>query len=343
MTELGDRTSSSSRRLAHELKKLVGWGVNERKLRGLKIVLDLANVRRRAGSGCDDPAELALAAYELIYDAVDGMDDVDREVLRLLLALEPSARSSTSADARRAAALGILRRTDQRWHMSVATWRRDHEVRFLDRLARRMLAAPAPAATFQNGPAHVLGHGPDPREDYAMLDVATVYRFTTGRVPDCQETVRTLQALRSGVDRWREDVRYVANDGVRLEVAEGARLEQELPGDFHGYRFWNLLFPHQLREGQTHTLKVRKVIVNRNVEPEPYFTFQARWPVDVLKMRVEFAPGHLPKGVARISTPAFKFPETTVSDNAMTLAGGAVETTFVHLREGMAYGFSWEW
>lgn len=370
MSSLGDLVLPSSRqigsrRLAHELKKLVGWGLSEHKLRELKVILDLPNVRRRAGEGQNDPAELALAAYELIREAVGTFESgsIERQVFRLLLVLDDKARSYLTADDRRRAALRILAANDKKWHMSEATWRRDHEVDFLEKLALRMLRMPGVLTSTgvlneegggvaiggiraepEDQPTVALEYAPDPRKDYKTLSIHTVYKFTTGRVPDFQETVKTVQALKDGVDRWREGGSYtVSNDAMRLEVLEGAKLERELRGNFYGYRFWDLRFPEPLREGEIRTLRVRKVVTDRRVEPLPYFTFQARWPVELLTMRVEFARDCLPQRVARIFTPTFKLPEATASSTDVPLEDRAVETTFVDLHEGVSYGFLWTW
>jgi hypothetical protein len=369
MSELGrlvmPRTREvSSRRLAHELKKLVGWGLKEHKLRNLPLLLDLPNVRRRAGEDASQE-DLALAAYELIIAAVDMFAGVEHRVFHFLLGLGPSAKECATADERRRKALELLAREDDRWHISVKTWRRDHEVEYLEKLARRMYLLPG--ATVVDGTpesqveqeAHIRGfvapdgreqtvsleYGPDPRSAFKTLSIRMLYKFIAGRVPAFLETTKVVQALIDNVDRWREGVSYtVSNDDVELKVISGARMVRPLRGNFYGHRYWELRFPQPLRAGDPHTLHVRKVVLNRQVEPLPYLMFHTLWQVDELLMRVEFATDCLPQQVARIRTATSRLREETRSSRLVPLdVDGSVETSFTDLHEGVSCGFLWTW
>jgi hypothetical protein len=369
MSELGrlvmPRTREvSSRRLAHELKKLVGWGLKEHKLRNLPLILDLPNVRRRAGEDASQE-ELTLAAYELIIAGVDTFSGVEHRVFHFLLALDRNAKACSTADERRRRALEILARTDDRWHMSVATWRREHEVEYLERLARRMYLLPGATvvdltpesqaeqeakvrgfvAPNENSNTVSLEYGPDPRSAYKTLSIRMLYKFHSGRVPEYQETEKVVQALIDNVDRWREGVSYtVSNDEIELEVLSGAQIVRALRGNFYGHRYWDLQFPQPLRAGDPHSIRVRKVVLNRLVEPLPYLIFHTLWQVDELLMRVEFALDCLPQQVARIRTATSRLREETRSSRIVPIEpDGSVETSFTDLHEGVSCGFLWTW
>jgi hypothetical protein len=345
------------RRLARELKKLVGWGLSEQKLRELEVVQALPNVRRRAGEGVIEPESLGLAAYELILEAVATIEDpIEQQVLTLLLALDDKARGYGRANDRRERALKILRdAVDKRkWDITVATWRRDYEVRYLEKLAVRLLRWPGLGIADSNTqPSQeaalnlqtvALEYYPDPRRDYKTLSIHTTYRFLSGRIPYHQETEKTVQALVDAVELWREGASYtVANEAVELEVVAGAKIERQLEGNFHGFRYWDLRFPSPLAAGETHTLRIRKIIKDRATEPLPYFTFSAAWPVEVLTMRIEFAHDCVPHRVARIVTPTVKIYEEPYLNRVMDIQDATVETAFLDLQEGMSYGFVWMW
>jgi hypothetical protein len=378
MTALPPSQQLSTRELAYELKHLVSWGAKETRLLERDKVLNLPNVRLRAGedphSG-HQPSKLdcALAAHALI---VDGVNSFDRDLpgvaraYRLLLMLSDEGRKLATADERRRRAIALLDR-----RLEAVTWRTGpYEVDFLEELAQKILALPPegladppplppmfeqreraialpdiPPAELENevGEAIKIEYGPDPRENYTTLSIKLLCVFESGRIPARESLERVVRANNDNLRLWWEGVNYsVSNEVVQLRpLHQTARVRRKLPGNFHGFTYYELEFPRTLNKGDIHTVRVEKVITDRNSEPAPYFVYIARRSRRAAAVRVEFAPDSIPTRVFRIVTPTHRLPEVTIAERPypMDEDGASVESPFSDLQEGVSYGFRWTW
>jgi hypothetical protein len=358
----------SDKELAEQLRKLVSYGVTTDKLLKMRKILDLPNVRARAGENARD-RELAHAAEALINDAVRTFRHTpEARGFRLLLVLDAQAQRYTAARRREEAikALGARVRPD--------TWRTEEkwELAFLQRLARRIMELPPEGLGVDSQPLVFDGRirvvdlasisrrelasetrdaikielGDDPRDDYEQLYARIALRFLLGRVPAYSEGERVLRAKRNQVNLWWEGINYtVSNDCVELIILDGtATILRGLPGNFHGFTYYELQFPRPLNEDDIHVLRLRKVITDRHSEPMPFFFHMARRSYIRVTVRVEFAPDCLPTKVYRIVTPTTRIPKGIISEQEVPIqADDSVESVFTDLTEGLSYGFRWLW
>jgi hypothetical protein len=367
----------SARELAHELKHLVSRGAKESVIGKRHKLLNLPNVRLRAG---EDPyshyhpskLECALAAQALIRDAVIAFDQDspdEARAYRLLLVLSEEARNVTTADERRRRAIELLG-----LRLEPVTWRTGpYEVDFLEKLAQRILALPPEGLAdppplppmFENreraislpeitplelerevGEAIKIEYGPDPREGYTTLSIRMLCVFESGRIPARESLERVIRANEDNLRLWWEGVNYsVSNDAIELRpLHQTAKVRRKLPGNFHGYTYYELELPRTLSKGEIHTLRVEKVITDRRSEPLPYFVYSTRRSRRAAVVRVEFAADCLPSRVFRIVTPTHRLPEATIAERPYPMDDdGSVESPFTDLQEGVSYGFRWTW
>jgi hypothetical protein len=155
----------------------------------------------------------------------------------------------------------------------------------------------------------------------------------------CSESSRRKAKL-----RW-EGVNYtVSNDCIDLVVLDQtATVVGAVPGNFDGFRYWEVRLARRLERGDLYQLRACKVVTDREREPLPFFTYIARRSVNRVVVRVEFAADCLPATVTRFVTPTTRVPEVTISSQLVPLDGGVVESVFTDTLEGLSYGFIWRW
>jgi hypothetical protein len=343
-------------------------------------ILNLPNVRLRAQqlrfSDLRSPREpttreLALAADALIRDGVrtyEHDEPTKAKAYRLLLVLNDEARRVSNAEERRRRAIALLG-----LRLEPVSWRTGlHELNFLEDLARKVLALPPegiadpplppiflsreraaeiPELTTdelrgETGEAIKVEYGLDPREKYMQLSVRMLCIFDSGRIPSHETIERVIVADEDNLSLWWEGVNYtVSNDVVELRPIHGtAVVRRRLPGNFHGYTYYELELPRMLNKGEMHTLRVEKVIRDRESEPLPYFVYHARRPRPLITVEVRFAANSVPREVFRIVTPTHRLPEPTVACRLVPVSPDlTVESPFTELIEGVSYGFLWKW